>query len=142
MNETKLGPLSNKSLIVGVYVAALSLILTTPAYAYFDAGTISIFLQGLVGGVAVAIASISIFWHKIWNFFFGNKSEKNEEEITNEQELDWRRWAKGFTWKKQGRHGHCDSFKHDLAIARNIPLDQVWQWIQIYRSTRINWDRS
>ena len=88
MIKAKLGLLSSKSLAVGFYIAVVSLILTTPAHAYLDAGTASILLQGLLGGLAVAIASISIFWRKISNFLFGNKSEKNEGEQTNEEESD------------------------------------------------------
>jgi len=86
MNQTKLALLSRKSLVAGLYVAALSFILTRPAHAYFDGGTISILLQGLLGGVAVAIASISLFWQKFRNFLLGNKSEKDEKELTHEQE--------------------------------------------------------
>ena len=86
MIQAKLAFFSSKSLLGGLYVAVLSLIFTTPAHAYLDAGTASILLQGLLGGLAVAIASISVFWHKISNFLLGNKSKKKYEE--EEEEID------------------------------------------------------
>jgi hypothetical protein len=57
----------------------------TPAYAYLDAGTGSIFLQGLFAGVAGVLAVIKIYWGrfkdkflKIKNYFFKrSKIEKN-----------------------------------------------------------------
>jgi hypothetical protein len=88
MIQAKLHLLSNKSLVVGFHVTVFSLILTTPTHAYLDPGTASILLQGLLGGLAVAIASVSFFWRRIWFFLTGNKREKSKEEQTNEQESD------------------------------------------------------
>ena len=42
---------------------------TSPAYAYLDPGTGSILLQGLIGGIAAAIAFLSIYWQKVKAFF-------------------------------------------------------------------------
>ena len=36
---------------------------TTPAYAYLDPGTGSLFLQLLLGGVAGLIVIIKLYWH-------------------------------------------------------------------------------
>ena len=45
---------------------------TSPVYAYLDPGTGSILLQGLIGGIASAIAFLSIYWQKV-KAFFGKK---------------------------------------------------------------------
>ena len=45
---------------------------TSPAYAYLDPGTGSMLLQGLIGGIAAAIAFLSIYWQKV-KAFFGKK---------------------------------------------------------------------
>ena len=42
---------------------------TSPAYAYLDPGTGSMLLQGLIGGIAAAIAFLSIYWQKVKAFF-------------------------------------------------------------------------
>ena len=42
---------------------------TSPVYAYLDPGTGSILLQGLIGGIAAAIAFLSIYWQKVKAFF-------------------------------------------------------------------------
>ena len=38
---------------------------SSTSYAYLDPGTGSILLQAILGGVAVALASIQIWWHKL-----------------------------------------------------------------------------
>ena len=47
---------------------------TSPAYAYLDPGTGSMLLQGLIGGIAAAIAFLSIYWQKV-KAFFGKKKK-------------------------------------------------------------------
>ena len=47
---------------------------TSPVYAYLDPGTGSILLQGLIGGIASAIAFLSIYWQKV-KAFFGKKKK-------------------------------------------------------------------
>ena len=42
--------------------------LQTPAFAYLDPGTGSMILQALIGGVAVAGATLSVYWNKIRSF--------------------------------------------------------------------------
>ena len=46
---------------------------TSPVYAYLDPGTGSILLQGLIGGIASAIAFLSIYWQKVKEFFSKKK---------------------------------------------------------------------
>ncbi len=36
-----------------------------PAYAYLDPGTGSMVLQAIIGGIAVAGATVSIYWSKL-----------------------------------------------------------------------------
>lgn len=78
---------STKIVIASFCAAAVFFLLNTPVYAYLDGGTINMVLQGLIGGLAVTIASISIFWKKIWNFFFIRKtnSKEDEEETKNHE---------------------------------------------------------
>ena len=42
---------------------------TSPVYAYLDPGTGSILLQGLIGGLAVFMSLLSIYWQKVKAFF-------------------------------------------------------------------------
>ena len=53
---------------------------TSPAYAYLDPGTGSMLIQGLVGGVAVVMSFLSIYWHKVKAFFSKDGSDKLEED--------------------------------------------------------------
>ena len=48
---------------------------TSPAYAYLDPGTGSMLVQGLIGGVAVVMSFLSIYWQKV-KAFFGKKRNK------------------------------------------------------------------
>ena len=47
---------------------------TSPAYAYLDPGTGSMLLQGLIGGVAVVMSFLSIYWQKVKAFFGKRRS--------------------------------------------------------------------
>ena len=42
---------------------------TSPAYAYLEPGTGSMLVQGLIGGVAVVMSFLSIYWQKVKAFF-------------------------------------------------------------------------
>ena len=42
---------------------------TSPAYAYLDPGTGSMLVQGLIGGVAVVMSFLSLYWQKVKAFF-------------------------------------------------------------------------
>ena len=39
------------------------------AHAYLDPGTGSMLLQALVGGIAMALGAVSIYWSRVKNFF-------------------------------------------------------------------------
>ena len=57
------------------------ILLPSNAYAYLDPGTGSIILQAILGFIAAAIASISVYWTKfkmlINKIFKKKKEEKN-----------------------------------------------------------------
>tara|TARA_B000000609_G_C23911726_1_gene208808 strand:- start:147 stop:314 length:168 start_codon:yes stop_codon:yes gene_type:complete len=51
------------------------------SYAYIDPGSGSIILQALLGALAAAGATISIYWNKIKNLFKRSKKiEKDKKE--------------------------------------------------------------
>ena len=47
--------------------------LPTPAWAYFDPGTGSIILQGIIAGIAVVWFTIKTYWYKL-AALFGKKA--------------------------------------------------------------------
>ena len=53
---------------------------TSPAYAYLDPGTGSILLQGLIGGIASAIAFLSVYWQKVKAFFSKEEADTDKAE--------------------------------------------------------------
>ena len=55
---------------------------TSPAYAYLDPGTGSMLVQGLIGGVASAMAFLSIYWQKV-KAFFGKEKEKEDTDTAD-----------------------------------------------------------
>ena len=57
---------------------------TSPVYAYLDPGTGSILLQGLIGGIAAAIAFLSIYWQKVKAFF--GKEEADTDTDTADKD--------------------------------------------------------
>ena len=53
----------------------------TIAYAYLDPGTGSIILQAILGFIAAAVASVSIYWTKfklLLNKIFNKKKQEND----------------------------------------------------------------
>ena len=66
----------------GLLCFTLSLVFSTPSYAYLDPGTGSYMLQLLIGVLIGAAFAIRFYWKKIWSFL-GNRfsrRRKNEEE--------------------------------------------------------------
>ena len=59
-----------------VIAATALLAFQTPAFAYLDPGTGSMILQALIGGVAVAGATLSVYWTKIRDFVTGRARSK------------------------------------------------------------------
>ena len=58
---------------------------TSPAYAYLDPGTGSMLLQGLIGGLAVTISVLSIYWQKVKAFFI---KQEPDTEIDIDIDID------------------------------------------------------
>ena len=56
---------------------------TSPAYAYLDPGTGSMLVQGLIGGVAVVMSFLSLYWQKVKAFFV-----KEEDTDTDTADKD------------------------------------------------------
>jgi hypothetical protein len=54
---------------------------TSPAYAYLDPGTGSMLVQGLIGGIAVVMSFLSIYWQKVKEFF-------GKEEVNTDTDAD------------------------------------------------------
>ena len=52
-------------------------LLSTPAYAYLDAGLGSLILQGLIGSLAIVVGYISLFWNKIKTFTLKFRKDSN-----------------------------------------------------------------
>ena len=57
----------------------ISYLLSNPAYAYLDPGIGSVILQAIIGGIAVAMTVVSIYWQK-FKKFFGIDKKKDEKE--------------------------------------------------------------
>ena len=56
------------------------------AQAYIDPGSGSIILQALLGVLAAAGASISIYWNKLKDFF---KKNKNKDRNKKDKKQNW-----------------------------------------------------
>lgn len=59
--------------------------LTAPANAYLDPGTGSMILQGIIGALAIGMASLSVFWSRVKNFFAPKDRSTDELEPTDEK---------------------------------------------------------
>ena len=53
---------------------------TSPAYAYLDPGTGSMLVQGLIGGIAVVMSFLSIYWQKVKAFFSKEEADTDMAE--------------------------------------------------------------
>mgnify|MGYP001391211225 CR=1 FL=1 len=71
--------MSTKLISFFIIVVAM---LPTKAFAYLDPGTGSIILQAILGFIAAAVASISIYWTKFKLFL--KKIFKKKENLTDE----------------------------------------------------------
>ena len=77
---------SRKKFLVVVWVLGINIGFTVPAHAYLDPGTGSLLLQGLIATMAAAIATGSIYWGKIRNFF--EKKKEPDDAHSDEQGED------------------------------------------------------
>ena len=74
-----------KKIILSIFFVFYS----TCAFAYIDPGTVSIFLQGLIGAIAAIIVTLKIYWIKILKFFgIQNKIEDNKDDKKNKDDIN------------------------------------------------------
>ena len=52
------------------------------SYAYFDPGTGTLLLQGLVAALAAAGAAITIYWNKLKSLFLKKKNDKDHNDLS------------------------------------------------------------
>ena len=57
-----------------------SQLLSNPAYAYLDPGVGSVILQAIIGGIAVGMTMVSIYWQKVKKFFGIDKKKRTEKK--------------------------------------------------------------
>ena len=58
----------------------LSFLLTFEAHAYIDPGSGSIIIQAIIGAIATAGTTLTIYWRKIKNFFKKEKKKDNDDK--------------------------------------------------------------
>ena len=61
---------------------------TSPAYAYLDPGTGSMLVQGLIGGIAVVMSFLSIYWQKVKAFFGKKEADTDTDTDTDTADKD------------------------------------------------------
>ena len=61
------------------------LIFSFPAYAYIDPGLGSLILQSFIGGLAVALGFVSVFWQKIKSFIFKFRKKPENDKLTKNE---------------------------------------------------------
>lgn len=60
-------------------------LLTMPAWAYLDPGSISLWLQGLIAAIAAASATFRFWGHRLAQLFRKKESEERANEIGDEK---------------------------------------------------------
>lgn len=66
--------------ILSIFVPAAALIFPLDAFAYLDAGTGSMIIQGLIGGIAAGFFVIRHYWHQLLVFFGIRKKQEAQTE--------------------------------------------------------------
>jgi hypothetical protein len=69
-------------------IACLTVLYASPAHAYLDPGTGSIILQGLLAGIAAAMAAAGLYWARVKNFFSSLFSSKKLADSNPEQDSE------------------------------------------------------
>jgi hypothetical protein len=67
-------------------IAVVCIAYISPADAYLDPGTGSIILQGLLAGIAAAMAAAGLYWARLKNFFSCLFSSKKLVDSNPEQD--------------------------------------------------------
>jgi hypothetical protein len=68
-----------KNLFIYTMTAFIIFISTRPVYAYLDAGSGSMLLQLLLGGIAGLIVVLQLFWRRFLTLFGTRKQEKKSD---------------------------------------------------------------
>lgn len=79
-------PARARSPAVAVGLIAVGIAYMPPAYAYLDPGTGSIILQGLLAGIAAAMAAAGLYWARLKHFFSSLFSSKKLVDSNPEQD--------------------------------------------------------
>ena len=67
------------------FLTFILLLTYKPAYAYLDAGSGSIIMQILLGGLAGLAVILKVFWHRILGIFgISKKSAKSKDKPSSE----------------------------------------------------------
>lgn len=74
----------SKSIMI-LYVLVIALV-PLDAFAYLDAGTGSMIIQGIIGGVAAGFIFLRPFWGRLLEFFGIRKKEKNLDDVSIDNE--------------------------------------------------------
>ena len=75
----------NKTLFLGLVFFGLSN-LAAPAHAYLDAGTGSMLLQLILGGVAGLVVIVKLYWQKLLSIFKKSDPIDGEEDLNQEKQ--------------------------------------------------------
>ena len=72
------GKRRSSAISLSIFVV-LSILLPSKAYAYFDPGTGSMILQGLIAGLMGVLFTIKTYWTRIKNFIFRSKIDEKKK---------------------------------------------------------------
>jgi hypothetical protein len=84
MDEGELQMHKNKTLFLVLVFFGVSN-LAVPAHAYLDAGTGSMLLQLILGGVAGLVVIMKLYWQKFRSFFKKSDPNKVEEDLSQQE---------------------------------------------------------
>jgi len=73
------GERPSSSISLSIFVVLSILSLPSKAYAYFDPGTGSMILQGLIAGLMGLLFTIKTYWTRIKNFLFRSKIDERKK---------------------------------------------------------------
>ena len=68
-----------KGMIGVLFFAGVAFVFVNHAHAYIDPGTGSMIIQGLLAAIAAGAVAISIFWHRLkdfWGRLFGRDKDE------------------------------------------------------------------
>jgi O-antigen/teichoic acid export membrane protein len=77
--NNEMGPIA----MVALTFFLISLLASSPAYAYLDPGTGSIILQAVVGTIAGGLVLIKLYWYKLKEFFKNRSTDKPADDNKN-----------------------------------------------------------